>query len=207
MAFLGPSFSKFFSPKIDFKPEDFRKSWPPKSQIVLTYGGGRGATRADSSSRRLPLKFPPVGRSRRENHQEISTKNVWAKISGAPEKFRKRRPQKAKKNLTYTGGVGATRADSSSRRLPLEFSPVFRSRRGNHQEISTNNVWAKISGTRPFTHSSAGTPPRTGPFTHSSAGTQPHGRTSRVYAKQIFFDDLGCPPLSLPSLPPHVPSG
>ena len=45
-------------------------------------GGGGCATRADSSSRRLPLKFSPVGRSRRGNHQEIWTKNVCTQNFG-----------------------------------------------------------------------------------------------------------------------------
>ena len=101
-------------------------------------------TRADSSSYRLPLKFPPVDRSRRENHQEISTKNVSARFRVHPKNLGEPRPQKAGTCFTYTGGVGAPRADPSSHRLPLKFSPVGRSRRENHQEISTKNVSEKF---------------------------------------------------------------
>ena len=182
-----------FSQDIALTPDNIRKSRPQKANKFLTHAGDVGATRADSSSRRLPLEFLPVGRSRRENREEISTKNVSAKISGAPEKFgrpeilgepfcafrawtcrreklrgadvgylhprashpdavnltnicrvfgalifqifspkialtpekfRKSRPQKAKQILTHAGGVGATRADSSSRRLPGRVTTV-----------------------------------------------------------------------------------
>ena len=130
------------------------------------------------------------------------------KIALKPDVFSKIMTPKIAKFFANWGRWCATRADSSSRRLPLKFPPVGRSRRENHDEISTKNVSAKISGTGPFTHNSAGTPPRTRPFTHSSAGTPPHGRTSRVYAKQNFFSKIsGVLPSPPPSLPPHVPLG
>ena len=224
----------------------------------MTIGRGGGcATRADSSSRRLPLKFPPVGRSRRRNHQEIWTKNVcsqnfcakrfpsisrrglraWTcrrgKIQGAdagysnprashpealslqlirgvlgalvfeifrpksalkPDVFSKIMTPKIAKIFDNWRGGCATRADSSSRRLPLKFPPVGRSRRRNHQEIWTKNFCSQNFG-------------------HGTFHTQFGGHTAAwphipcIY-EGIFFSKIsGVNPSPPPSLPPHVPLG
>ena len=87
-------FEKFF-----VHPNIFENERPKNRKNVCPIHGV-GATRADPSSQRLPLEFPPVDRSRRENHQEISTKNVSPKILGA-QRYRTKNSGRAR-NLSHT---------------------------------------------------------------------------------------------------------
>ena len=103
---------------------------------------------------------------------------VSPKILGAPKIFENERP-KNRKNVCPIHCVWVPRARIQVANIcPSNFPPVERSRRENHQEISTKNVSPQNFRCTQMSNEKFGE--GTEPFTHNSAGGPPHGRGSRT---------------------------